>query len=308
MNIIRGNWKFGINPFGGKPFEKEILKKQNITSCLIRNNTYKLNNGTPVNPAAYRVKTDNGKSAVSGISDIAPSKEHPVRILPFSADKRKLHFSVSSEGKSQKQTITLHALGGFAGEAVIRYTNDAPYTVSPQKVSFSNSKRIELTITPQPEKIALPRISRTIFLVQLKNGLSMPFHISVDATNRPEQIASLRKDSIEGKIVRNGKITAITFNVDKEGIYHHFCRISPKSAVTVNLSVDGRKSTECSFYIPSGVTNPWCHLGGRIWRGGVTYPHRLTPGTHTFTIEGDAEITSSILTQNPDAYRFSPEQ
>ena len=307
-NIIRGNWKFGINPFGGKPFEKEILKKQNITSCLIRNNVCQLTSGTPVNPAAYRVKTDSQNTAISGISDTVPSKEHPVRNLPFSADKRKIHFSVSSEGKAQKQTITLHALDGFSGEAVIRCTNDAPYTVSPQRLSFASSKSIQLTIAPQPEKIALPRISRTIFLVQLKNGLSMPFHVSVDATDRPEQIAALRKDSIKGKIVRNGKVSAITFNVDKAGIYHHFCRISPKSAVTVKVSADDRKNTECSFYIPSGVTNPWCHLGGRVWRGGVTYPHRLTPGTHTFIIEGDAEITSSILTQNPDAYRLAPEQ
>ena len=308
-NIIKGNWKFGINPFGGKPYEKDILTRENITSCLLRNNIYQLaDDGVNVNPAAYRVKIDDKTTAVPGISNVKISSVHPVRPLNACVDRKRICFKVLENQSTDSQKIILSAQKGFSGKFKIITTANAPFSATSDSNKLEYNKPVTVTVSAMPEKIELPRVSKSIFLIRFENGLSLPIYVSIDATDRPAQLAQLRKDAIPGKISSKGNITTLVFNVKKSGVYHLFCRIDEKSAVTVKVAKGNEPARESSFFIPAGKITPWSNLGGRIWRGEVTYPHKLSPGKHVFTISGKADIKSAVLTENPDAYRFAPEK
>ena len=172
----------------------------------------------------------------------------------------------------------------------------------------SNKENAVLTVEPQFEKIKHPQVSKSLFFIHFEDGLSIPGHVSCDATNRPNEIKELRKNDTACLISGSGEKSELKFELKRDGLYYLFCKITPDIATTVKVSVDGSAAKDCSFFIPSQAKNPWCHLGGRVWRGGITYPLKLSAGTHTVTISGKAKITLAILTTNPDAYRLIPEK
>jgi hypothetical protein len=163
-------------------------------------------------------------------------------------------------------------------------------------------------VTPQFEKIKHPQVSKSLFFIHFEDGLSIPVHVSCDATNRPNEIKELRKNDTACLISGSGEKSELKFELKQDGLYYLFCKITPDTATTVKVSVDGSAAKDCSFFIPSQAKNPWCHLGGRVWWGSITYPLKLSAGTHTVTISGKAKITLAILTTNPDAYRLIPEK